>query len=184
MKQRTRTVVGSVLAGGLGSSLAACDAIKDIVDPEPECCFNPPPPPPPTPTPAVQKYPVIDEGELPTDELPALAEDDWHGSAIDFGKLHSINGRTPEGQVLYRTRGACYITVPSKVPQRSWQPPDVAPASCTEEMAGFLWSQCYGGTLYADEEGKVCVCTEDGNPPPPPRYVHCPPEAAPKPDAE
>jgi hypothetical protein len=42
------------------------------------------------------------------------------------------------------------------------------------------WDACRGGTISKPKKGSVCVCTSDGNPPPPPMEVDCPKTATKK----
>ena len=41
-------------------------------------------------------------------------------------------------------------------------------------MQSFLWTQCLGGIISTDVDGKTCICNVFGNPPAPTKYVHCP----------
>ena len=188
MKDRTRTVVVGVLEGGLGSlGVSGCDTIKaafDVVDPEPECCYNPPPPTPdPNPPPEPQQFTVVDEGELPSTALPG---DPPHHRASDWAwdGARALNATHPERGSIYRTTGSCYVHLdwPEDARPVPGMVPPTATVSCPEPMAEFLWSQCYTGTIYTDAAGETCVCAVSGNPPPPAQYVHYPAEAKPQPE--
>ena len=181
MKKRTRTVVVSVLAGGLGT-LAGCAANEHVVDGEDPTkgqeveedgpVHNPPPP-----------AEVIDEGQLPDAELPKWKGSEGSWNEVEWDIMRSLNGRHSDHGTIYRGRGTCYVHVPppkGEEPQTSWQPPSTESVECSDEMAEFLWSQCYGGTISSSPDGSLCVCDQDGNPPPPPSYVHCPAESKPK----
>ncbi len=186
MRKRARTVVVTVVAGGLGTlGLTGCDRIGDALgigdgpgDDE-LCCFNPPPPPPP-PTPEAQKFPVVDEGELPAAPLA-------DASAFSYDGARMLNASHPEYGMMYRGAGHC-ITYPPSLDDGPPRPPGAMGPSlevaCTEAMADFLWSQCYGGSIYTDAQGEQCVCAVFGNPPPPEVPVHCPAEANPAPAPE
>lgn len=187
MRDRTRTVVVGVLAGGLGSlGASGCDAIQaalDFADPEPECCYNPPPPrPDPTPPPAEpQKFEVNDQGELPATPLKGDPPRHEAGGTFVWDGARSLNATHPEHGTIYRNVGACEVHLPwpeDANPYPGMVPP-MAVVSCPAPMAEFLWSQCYTGTIYTDAAGETCVCSLMGNPPPPNRFVHCPPEAKP-----
>ncbi len=187
MKKRTRTVVVGVLAGGLGSlGVSGCDTIRAAfrtVDPEPECCYNPPPPTPdPTPEPEDQKFTVVDQGELPSTPLKGDPPNhEAYGADWSWDGARALNAVHPEHGAIYRNTGTCSVHLPwpeDASPYPGMMPP-TAEVSCPEPMADFLWSQCYTGTIYIDAAGETCVCATSDNPPPPERFVHCPPEAKP-----
>ena len=207
MKKQTKTVVVSVLVGGLGS-LTGCGLYDAFFAPQEVPPGNPPPPPEveaddddensPTPSgedstnapsppperpygnPPAPPPKVIDEGVLPETELPGGEHHEASYNEIDWKTMRTVNASHPVHGTIYRSRGSCFVNVPfpkGEEPQGSWLPSPTESVDCSYEMAQFLWSQCYGGTIATNPDGSICVCDRNGNPPPPPTYVHCPAEA-------
>ncbi len=159
--RRRETVVVTVAAGGIA---LACGGAPDVI-------MNPPPPPPPVDTPWPAVTPVV-EGTLPDTPLPA--------DPAPYERMgHQPNHRHPERGAVYRSPAGCYVHMPFQTPPTSFVPPPTAAVGCPEEMASFAWTQCFHGTMYADPKGEACICSVDGNPPPPPRWIHCPTDETP-----
>jgi hypothetical protein len=92
----------------------------------------------------------------------------------DFAKLKPLNPRDPKHGTIYASGARCYVHVPFDEPPTSWRPPKTKAIDCPPSMDDAAWDTCIGGTLYQNTDTKACVCTRDGNPPPPPFEVPCP----------
>ncbi len=71
----------------------------------------------------------------------------------------------------------CYVELP--FPSGVQVPPGSAPphaaVTCPPLMSDPAWLACPTGTIQvAEEPAGACLCMVMGNPPPPPRWVHCP----------
>ncbi|MDG1478201.1 MAG: hypothetical protein P8R54_01355 [Myxococcota bacterium] len=71
----------------------------------------------------------------------------------------------------------CYVELP--FPSGVQVPPGSAPphatVTCPPLMSDPAWLACPAGTIQlAEEPADACLCMVMGNPPPPPRWVHCP----------
>lgn len=86
-----------------------------------------------------------------------------------------VNARTEEHKMIYRAREGCFIHGELPEAPRSWVPPPREEVACPPIMRAPHWSHCVGGTLRANEAGDTCLCSRDGNPPPPPHLQDCPP---------
>lgn len=94
-------------------------------------------------------------------------------SSLDYRKLKHLNPIIDHRAV--QARGdRCFVQVPSGEKANSWQPPKLKQIDCPPEMDDPAWDRCYGGNLYKHVDTGACVCTRDGNPPPPPIETDCP----------
>jgi hypothetical protein len=93
---------------------------------------------------------------------------------VDYGKLTSLNPVDNKGRVIYAAGEQCYVHLPYDEPPGSWHPPKRKQVDCPKSMDSAAWDQCNGGRIFRANEVGMCVCTRDGNPPPPPREVACP----------
>ncbi|MFT5681875.1 MAG: hypothetical protein ACI8RZ_002793 [Myxococcota bacterium] len=71
----------------------------------------------------------------------------------------------------------CYVNLP--FPPDAMVPPGTSPprqvVTCPPIMADPAWLECATGWILAAEAvSGACLCEVMGNPPPPPRWVHCP----------
>jgi hypothetical protein len=107
-------------------------------------------------------------GELPTTSLPKEAATWQEDLPVQ------MNARTAEGDIVYRGHRGCYVQLDFPEPPTSWEPAPIQTVPCPPVMGDFRWTQCRDGQIAADEAVQRCVCTVDGNPPPPPAWVHCP----------
>ncbi len=83
-----------------------------------------------------------------------------------------LNARTAEGNEIYRAGAGCVIHVAGP-PAGSWQPPTTKSVACPPAMQDEAWTACEG-TLSGTEDLSECMCSVDGNPPPPDWKVPCP----------
>ena len=92
---------------------------------------------------------------------------------LDWRKLKPLNPRIGN-DVVYAAGERCIIHVPHEGKMTSWQPPKSKAVDCPAGMDDPAWDHCSGGTISKHLDTAACVCTRDGNPPPPPREVPCP----------
>ena len=86
----------------------------------------------------------------------------------------TLNWSSPQHGTIYRGNGSCYVHLPFPEPPSSWQPAPTQAIDCPRAMRSDAWDACIGGMLMLQAEDS-CVCDVDGNPPPPPATVPCPP---------
>ena len=75
---------------------------------------------------------------------------------------------------VYRAGGRCFVHGEYPEPPTSWQPPIRDYVECPPELLDHKWEACPGGTVRITEAGDDCLCSQDGNPPPPSRAMVCP----------
>lgn len=167
----TRTV--AIALATLGTlSCAGKDPVQEPVI-RPVTTTNPPAPhtPPPTNPPPPELQPPLDyeeTGELPNKGLPK-GEPGW-----DSGFDVEMNARTADNDLIFRGYKGCYIELDYPEPPSSWEPPPTQTIPCPPQMGDVRWTQCREGRIQAKADLSECSCVVDGNPPPPPAYVHCP----------
>jgi hypothetical protein len=95
---------------------------------------------------------------------------------VDHQKSKLLNPRHDKHGVIYVGGAHCYVHVPFDDPPKSWQPPKTKKVDCPVELDDPAWDSCRGGQLYSTsgDAGESCVCSQDGNPPPPPHLATCP----------
>ncbi|MBS0658921.1 MAG: hypothetical protein JSR82_11840 [Verrucomicrobia bacterium] len=96
-----------------------------------------------------------------------------HVQVHDFADLVPQNPSDPKGRTIYAQGTACVVHVPSGSKQTSWQPPETKVVDCPPQMDDPAWDHC-PGVLHRRKGEAACICTMDGNPPPPPSEVPCP----------
>ena len=170
-------MVVTVMTGSLTAT--GCEQAKKALSPHIE---NPPEFILPTVSmEGIETAPTQDEGTLPDTPLPGGEHHTARSSDLDWSTLRLLNAYHPEYGMIYRRTGTCVVYLPT---QEDLPPGMMGPSAdveCPTAMASFLWTQCQGGSLFADPKGTICVCRVGGNPPPPSSYDHCPAEAeAPK----
>jgi hypothetical protein len=95
--------------------------------------------------------------------------------AVDWDAYPTaMNARTEEGKEIYRHDQGCYFHGEFDERPTSWVPPPRESVACPPMMRAAAWSFCTGGTLSANPDGSECLCSLDGNPPPPPHLQDCP----------
>ena len=112
------------------------------------------------------------EAAMSTAPLPeTLARDAVMGSAL--------NPADDQGRPLYLSHSGegCYVELP--FPPGAMVPPGSAPpmkaVTCPEILADSAWLACRTGSIHtAGPDADACICSIMGNPPPAPRWVHCP----------
>ncbi len=85
-----------------------------------------------------------------------------------------LNGRDGKQNLIYRTATGCVVEVPDDAPMKSWRPPKTEAVTCPASMLQPVWNLCTRGTLSAKADHSECLCSHDGNPPPPPTLMDCP----------
>jgi len=93
---------------------------------------------------------------------------------LDYSKLTLLNPVDDKKRVIYAAGEQCYVHLPYDEKPKYWHPPKRKQVDCPGSMDSPVWDQCNGGTILGVRDAGVCVCTRDGNPPPPPREVSCP----------
>lgn len=92
---------------------------------------------------------------------------------IDYAKVKELNPRDDKGNTIFSRGPECFIRVPFDNPPTSWQPLKIKVVDCPPAMDDPAWDRCETGRILRAATG-MCVCTRDGNPPPPPTEVPCP----------
>ncbi len=126
-----------------------------------------PPRPEPADAPTSQATAAVDAG--PSGTLVPTASP----SSAPAAFTRQLNAKTAEGAQIYRVGSGCVIHVQGP-PAGSWQPPTTKSVECPPSMKDDAWSKCDGGTLSATEDLSACLCSVDGNPPPPDWQAPCP----------
>ena len=93
---------------------------------------------------------------------------------LDWGKLTRLNPLDDKRRMIFAAGERCLVQLPYDSPPKSWQPPKTKQVDCPPSMDDAAWDQCGVGTLYRITGTETCVCTRDGNPPPPPMEIACP----------
>lgn len=93
---------------------------------------------------------------------------------LDYANLTPLNPRDDKKREIYASGEKCYVHVPFEEKQTSWRPPKRKQVDCPRLMDHAAWDQCNGGRILKAKDSGTCVCTRDGNPPPPPVEVTCP----------
>jgi hypothetical protein len=100
------------------------------------------------------------------------------------GESETLNPTDPEHGTIYVSwqGDTCFVVMPFPEGTKltSWQPPPTKTVDCPPSMDDAVWDACRGGAISKRKDTGHCVCTSDGNPPPPPVEVECP-KVAPKP---
>ena len=92
---------------------------------------------------------------------------------LDYSKLRPLNPRDDSKREIFAYGEKCMVHVHEDRP-KYWHPPKTKQVDCPPSMNDPAWDQCQGGRILKSTESAMCVCTMDGNPPPPPREVDCP----------
>jgi hypothetical protein len=93
---------------------------------------------------------------------------------LDYSKLDLLNPVDDKKHVIYASGEQCYVTLPYDEKPKYWHSPKVKQVDCPKSMDSAAWDQCHGGMILRVRSSGMCVCTRDGNPPPPPHEVTCP----------
>ncbi len=103
------------------------------------------------------------------------------GPTPSWSDLDPRNSTTADGHAIFvRDDDICYFEVPMKKPPKmmptGFRQMDQVPIDCPPELDDPAWDECSYSTLMAPKTPPGdCYCFSlGGNPPPPPRLVHCP----------
>jgi len=110
---------------------------------------------------------------LPFDDPPPLGKEVPYDKQDKFTK--TLNKRV-DNETIYRGNGRCWYHGDFDEPPSSWEPPPHVAVECPVGMLGHKWEACKGGTVRITDKGNACLCSMDGNPPPPDRLMKCPEE--------
>jgi hypothetical protein len=128
-----------------------------------------PTPNPPMPSIGNPPEPVIRKRKV------TQVDKEWkQAKPFDWSKAKELNPKDGDNRTIYASNDSCFVRLPFPPGEKitSWRPQPTKIVSCPESMDDAAWDHCYGGDIRLVDQR--CVCTVDGNPPPPPRDIPCP----------